>query len=325
MLRTLAAAALAALSIAALPATASAQKYPDKPVRLIVPFPPGGGTDLTARIAAEYISQKLGSSVVVENKPGAATAIGMDLVAKSPADGYTLIWTTSDGISILPAVKPSVPYKIPNDYAFVAGAVKYSLVVGANAKLPFKTLAELLAYGKANPGKLRYSSSGVGAGGHLATALIANAAGVDMVHVPYQGAAPAVAGAAGGHVDLVLVATSSMKPHVDSGALRALAITDTKRSELFPDAPTLMESGLKDQSVVLYYGMLAPAGTPEPILATLRKEIGEMLKDPKVLERLKSMGFEAAFLPGNEFKDYMVKDLEKWRGVSKAANIVLTD
>src|SRR5690606_15184637 len=125
---------------------------------LVVPFPPGGGTDLTARIAAEYLSQKLGGSVVVENKPGAATAIGMDLVAKSPADGYTLIWTTSDGMSILPAVKPSVPYKIPNDYEFIAGAIKYALVVGANAKLPHKTLADLLAWGKANPGKLRYSS-----------------------------------------------------------------------------------------------------------------------------------------------------------------------
>ena len=323
MLRILAAVSLAAISVIGLPAAASAQKYPDKPVRLIVPFPPGGGTDLTARIAAEYLSQKLGGSVVVENKPGAATAIGMDLVAKSPADGYTLIWTTSDGMSILPAVKPSVPYKIPNDYEFVAGAIKYALVVGANAKLPHKTLADLLAWGKANPGKLRYSSSGVGAGGHLATALIANAAGVDMIHVPYQGAAPAVAGAAGGHVDLVLVATSSMKPHVDSGALRALAVTDTKRSALFPDAPTLMESGLKDQSVVLYYGLLAPAGTPEPILATLRKEVGEMLKDPKVADRIKSMGFEPAFLPGNDFKDYMIKDLEKWRGVSKAANIRL--
>ncbi len=325
MLRMFATAALAAISVLGLPAAASAQKYPDKPVRLIVPFPPGGGTDLTARIAAEYLSQKLGGSVVVENKPGAATAIGMDLVAKAPADGYTLIWTTSDGISILPAVKPTVPYKIPNDYAFVAGAINYSLIVGANAKLPFKTLADVIAFGKANPGKLRYSSSGVGAGGHLATALIANAAGVDMVHVPYQGAAPAVAGAAGGHVDLVLVATSSMKPHVDSGALRAIATTDTKRSPLFPDAPTLDESGLKGLSVVLYYGMLAPAGTPAPIVATLQKEVGEMLKDPKVLERIKSMGFDAAFLPGDAFKDFMVKDLEKWKGVSKSANIVLTD
>ena len=325
MLRTFAAAALAALSLAGFSASASGQSYPTKPVRLIVPFPPGGGTDITARLAAEYLSQKLGGSVVVENKPGAATAIGMDLVAKSPADGYTLIWTTSDGISILPAVKPSVSYKIPGDFAFVAGASTYSLVVGINAQLPYKSLTEMLAYGKANPGKLRYSSSGVGAGGHLATALIANAAGVDMVHVPYQGAAPAVAGAAGGHVDLVLVATSSMKPHVDSGKLRAIATTDIKRNALFPDAPTLDESGLKNLSVVLYYGMLAPAGTPEPILARLREALNEMLKDPKIVERIKSLGFEPAFLPGDAFRDFMVKDLAKWKDVSKAANIVLTD
>jgi tripartite-type tricarboxylate transporter receptor subunit TctC len=145
------------------------------------------------------------------------------------------------------------------------------------------------------------------------------------VHVPYQGAAPAVTGAVGGHVDLVLVATSSIKPHVDSGALRALATTDTKRSVLFPDAPTLDESGLKNLSVVLYYGMLAPAGTPEPILVRIRQEMGAMLKDPKIVERINSLGFEPAFLPGDAFKDFMAKDLEKWKGVSKAANIVVTD
>jgi tripartite-type tricarboxylate transporter receptor subunit TctC len=326
MLRLFAAATLAAIVAVGATATASAQKYPDnRPVRIIVPFPPGGGTDLTARIAAEYLSQKLGGSFVVENRAGAATAIGMDLVAKSPADGYTLIWTTSDGMSILPAVRPTVPYNILKDYEFVASAVEYTLIVAANSKLPYKSLAEMLAWAKANPGKLKYSSSGAGAGGHLATALIAQSAGVDMVHIPYQGAAPAVTSTVGGHTDIVLVATSSVKSQVEAGHLKALATTNTKRSALFPDAPTLDESGLKGVSVLLYYGMLAPAGTPAPILATLRKEITEMMKDPKVTERINQMGFEPKVLIGDAFKDFMLKDLEKWKGVSKAANIVLND
>jgi tripartite-type tricarboxylate transporter receptor subunit TctC len=326
MLRQVAAISLAALGLVGLPAVASAQAWPaEKPIRLIVPFPPGGGTDISARFAADYLSQKLGQAVVVENKPGAATAIGMDLVRQAKPDGYTLLWTTSDGMSILPAVKPTVPYKIPDDYTWVAGAVAYTLIVASNGKLPFNNLADMIAHAKANPGKLRYASSGTGAGGHLATALIANAAGVDMVHVPFQGAAPAVTSTVGGHTDLVLVATSSVKQQVEAGQLKALATTDNKRSPLFPNAPTLDESGLKGLSVILYYGMLAPAGTPEPIAERLRTEIGAMLKDPKILERIATMGFEPAFLPGNAFKDFMIKDLEKWKGVSKAANIVLTD
>lgn len=326
MLRRLAVGAVVALGVAGLPAAALAQAWPtEKPIRLVVPFPPGGGTDISARFTADYLTQKLGQSVVVENKPGAATAIGMDLVKQAKPDGYTLLWTTSDGMSILPAVKPTVPYKIPDDYTWVAGAVTYTLIVASNAKLPFKNLAEMLAHAKANPGKLRYASSGTGAGGHLATALIANAAGVDMVHVPFQGAAPAVTSTVGGHTDLVLVATSSVKSQVEAGQLKALATTDVKRSPLFPDTPTLDESGLKGLSVILYYGMLAPAGMPEPIAERLRSEIGTMLKDPKILERISSLGFEANFRPGNAFKDFMVKDLEKWKGVSKAANIVLTD
>ena len=318
--------ALLAAAVIAAPMAAQAQQdYPNQPIKLIVPFPPGGGTDLSGRTAAEYLSQKLGQNVVIENRPGAATQVGMDFVAKAKPDGYTLIWTTSDGMSILPAVKPTVPFKIPESYEWVAGAATYDLAVTVNAGLPFKTLKELIDHAKANPGKVRYGTSGVGAGGHLATERIAHAAGIQMLHVPYQGAGPAVQGTAGGFVELTLVSPPSVKGQVDAGKLRVLANTDKVRSRLFPDAPTLHESGLKDLYVILYYGLLAPAGTPEPIVQKLRSAVEDMMKDEKMAARFRGFGFTPAFIGGNAFKDFIVKDLATWREVAKQAKIEIKD
>lgn len=318
--------ALVAAAVIAAPVAAQAQQdYPNQPIKMVVPFPPGGGTDLSGRVAAEYLTQKLGQNVIVENRPGAATQVGMDFVAKAKPDGYTLIWTTSDGMSMLPAVKPTVPFKIPESYEWVAGAATYDLVVTINAGLPFKTLKDLIDHAKANPGKVRYGTSGVGAGGHLATERLARAAGIQMLHVPYQGAGPAVQGTAGGFVELTLVSAPSVKGQVDAGKLRVLANTDKVRSTLFPDAPTLDESGMKGLYVVLYYALLAPAGTPEPIVQKLRSAVDDMMKDEKMVARFKGFGFTPAFLPGNALKDFIVKDLETWREVAKAANIEIKD
>jgi tripartite-type tricarboxylate transporter receptor subunit TctC len=312
------------LAVAGNSAVAAAQDYPAKPIRLIVPFPPGGGSDLSGRVAADYLSEKLGQPVVVENKPGGGTAIGLDLVAKSRPDGYTLAWGTSDGISMLPALKRSMPYKIPDDFVFVATGAKTAPVVAVNAKLPIKSLDELIAYAKSHPGKLRYGTPGVGGGPHLATALLAKAAGISLVHIPYQGTAPAVVAAVGGHVDLVMAGRAAIKPHVDSGALRALATADTERLPQFPDMPTLEEAGL-GISVILYFGVLAPAGTPDPIVERLRAALGEMFRDKKTAERFRGVGYEPAFLNGTEYRDFMVKDLQQWKEVVKAANIPALD
>ncbi len=322
MLKRIAAAALLALGIAAAPA--SAQDYPTQPVRIIVPFAPGAGNDLLGRLTADALTPRLGQTVFVENKPGAGSAIGIDLVAKSKPDGYTILWTASDGISILPAVKSVVPYKVPDDFTFIARITQLPFIVAVNPKLPINSLQELIAYGKANPGKLRYGTAGVGGGPHMATALMAATAGIEMVHVPYQGVAPAITALQGGFIDVVLAAPSSIQPFAEAGTIRAIGMSGKSRHPNFPNVPTWREAGLP-LDVTVFYGILAPAGTPEPILARLRKEIGEMLRDPKIVEKLKSLGYQPDYIAGDEFKAFLVNDLEQWRKVAKSAKITIPD
>ena len=200
---------------------ASAQDYPSRPVRIVVPFAPGAGNDLLGRIVAAELTKRLGGQVFVENKPGAASQLGTDLVAKSPADGYTLLWTASDGLSALPAVKASVPYTIPDDFAFIASLTRIAFVIAANPKVPAKTIQELVAYAKANPGKLNYGSAGIGSAPHLGLALLANAAKIEMVHVPFAGLGPALNAVMAGTVDLSLTTVPFVKPQEDAGTVRS--------------------------------------------------------------------------------------------------------
>jgi tripartite-type tricarboxylate transporter receptor subunit TctC len=313
-------ATLALLSLALGSAPALAQDYPSRPVRIVVPFAPGAGNDLLGRIVATELTKRLGGQVFVENKPGAASQLGTDLVAKSPPDGYTLLWTASDGLSALPAVKASVPYKIPDDFVFIASLTRISFVIAVNPKVPAKTIQELIAYAKANPGKLNYGSAGLGSAPHLGLALFANAAKIDMVHVPFAGLGPALNAVMAGTVDLSLTTVPFAKPQEEAGTVRNLAITGTARDPLLPNVPTLQESGLP-VTVQVFFGLLAPAHTPEPIVARLRKEIAEIAKEPAVIERLQTLGYPVAYLDGNGYRDTILKDLELWRGVAKAANI----
>jgi tripartite-type tricarboxylate transporter receptor subunit TctC len=298
----------------------SAQDYPSRPVRVVVPFAAGGGTDLVGRIVAQDLSKRLGQQFFIENKPGAAAQTGTDLVAKSPADGYTLLWTVTDGLSVLPAVKASVPYKIPDDFAFIAGVLQVPFAVSINAKLPIKSVAELVAYAKANPDKLNFGSAGIGSAPHMGIALMNSAAGISMVHVPFNGLGPMANALLAGTVDVGLVTPVQVKPHVDSGALRVIALTGRKRQPTLPDVPTLQEAGLNVTTIV-GYGLSAPAGTPEPILARLKKAITEMVADKEVTARLSGLGYETDLQLGDAYKDFIVKDLEQWRRVAKAANI----
>ena len=318
MRRHLAAAmALAGLAIGI--QAASGQDYPAKPVRVVIPFAAGAGTDLTGRIVAQELSKRLGQQFFVENKPGAAAQLGTDLVAKSQSDGYTLLWTVTDGLSVLPAVK-TVPYTIPDDFAFIGSIAQQPYAVSVNPKWPFKSVAEFVAYAKANPGKLNYGSAGVGSAPHLVLAMIGTTAGLQMVHVPFGGLGPATNALIAGTVDVGLVTPVQVRPHVESAALRALAVTSKKRSRVLPNVPTLEEAGLPVTAIVAY-GLTAPARTPLPVVARLRGAMDELMKDKAFTEHFRELGFELDPLIGDAYRDFIVKDLEQWRGVAKAAGI----
>ena len=306
-------------------AYAQSGDYPNKPIRIIVPFAPGAGNDLLGRLTAENLTPRIGQTVYVENKPGAGSLIGVDLVAKAPADGYTLLWAASDGLSILPAIKAKMPYTVPNDFSFITRMAELPFAIVVSNNLPVNTMAEMLAYAKANPGQLRYGTSGIGGGPHMGSLLIEKVAGVQMTHVAYRGVGPAVNDLLGGHIDMALVTPPTIKAHADDKKVKVIATTGTTRHPLFPDVPTLTELGMKDATVVIWYGIMAPAGLPAPVLARLSKEIGEVVKDPAVNKRLDTLGYQISPLPGDGFKDFVMKDMEKWKELAKSANIVLED
>ncbi len=312
MLRKLIVTAMVALGAGTWSALSFAQEYPTHAVRIVVPFLPGAGNDILGRLTADNLTTRLGQPFIVENKPGAGSQIGIDFVAKSKPDGYN---------PILPAVKQGMPYKVPDDFTFIARIVQIPFVVGVNPKLPINSVADLIAYAKANPGKVKYGTSGIGGGPHMGSALIEKAAGVEMLHIPYSGVSAAVNALLAGTIDIALITPPTVRPHTDAGTIRAIATTGKERHPLFPNTPTLEEAGLP-VTVVVWYGILAPAGTPEPVLARLRKEVADVLKDPQVLQKLNALGYQVSYLPDDEFKDFVMKDAEQWKSVAKSANIV---
>jgi tripartite-type tricarboxylate transporter receptor subunit TctC len=297
-----------------------AQEYPAKPVRVVIPFAAGAGTDLTGRIVAQELSKRLGQQFFVENKPGGAAQIGTSFVAKAEPDGYTLLWTVTDGLSVLPAVKASLPYAVPDDFAFIGSIAQQPYTLTAHPKWNFKTLADLVAYAKANPGKLNFGSAGLGSAPHLTVAMIANTSGIQMVHVPFAGLGPATNALVAGTVDVGLVIPVQARQLIEAGSVRGLAVTGQTRSRVLPDVPTLIEQGLKETSIVAY-GLTAPAKTDATIVARLRQTISEMMKDPAFTEQLTKLGFELGPLIGDQYRDFIMKDLERWRAVAKVANI----
>jgi tripartite-type tricarboxylate transporter receptor subunit TctC len=309
---------------AALPA--HAQEFPGKqPIRIIVPFLPGAANDTLARITAAALTPRLGQSVIVENKAGAGSAIGTEFVAKSPADGYTLLWAAADGISVLPAVKPNVPYKVPDDFTFICQFSETSFTLVVSSALPIKTLADLIAYAKANPGKLRYGTSGVGSIAHIGFVLLENRAGIQMLHVPYKGMSAVVTDILGGHIEVALVTPQTISAHADSAKIRIIAVTGSRRSPIFPNLPTLKESGLPDVVVEVWFGVLGPANLPASVTARLQNEIAAVLKDPEVIAKLKSANFEPFFVPSEAFRKYVVDDYAQWKSVAQSEKIVITD
>jgi tripartite-type tricarboxylate transporter receptor subunit TctC len=278
---------------AAVQPAAAPDRYPSKPIRLIVPYPPGGPTDLIARAVNEPLAQRLGQQVVIDNRGGATTVIGAELAAHSPADGYTLLVATISTLAVNPALQKKLPYDPERDFAAVSMLAAQPYLLVTTAALPVNSVSQLIAYAKANPGKLSFASAGVGAGAHLAAELFKYMAKIDVVHVPYKGTGPAITDLIGGHVAYQFGGVSVLMPFVGSGKLRALALSTARRSAIAPDIPTIAESGLAGYAMSSWNSLVAPHGVPRQIIERLNAETVAVLNQPEIRERLKQQGVDA--------------------------------
>ncbi|MEG1769920.1 MAG: tripartite tricarboxylate transporter substrate binding protein [Comamonas sp.] len=315
-------AVLAAATAAAFatPGLALAQDYPAKPVRMVLPFPPGGVTDLLARALAEKMAARLGQPVIVDNRPGAGTVLASDTVARAPADGYTLLMAASS-IGTAPLLYDKVSYDAIKSFAPVTQVASVVHVLVVNPKLPVKNVGELLAYARQNPGKLNYGSTGMGTSTHLEMELFKNMGNAFLVHIPYKGSGPALIDMVAGQLDVMFDAWGSSGPFVKSGKLRALAVTTAQRSAALPDLPTVAESGLKGYEAMPWLGLMAPAGTPAPAIHRIHREVAEILKEPEMQEKFKNWGLDIIGNTPAEFATFLRKDIAQWDRVIKSANI----
>lgn len=320
-LASLIAAALAAASLLA-PAPATAQaRFPTKPIRLIVPFPPGGSVDPLARVLSERLSESLGQQLVVDNRPGGNAVIGTELTAKSPADGYTLLLASTSHVTN-PLLVPT-NYDPLKDFVAVAMLSESPVILCVNPSVPAKSLSELIALAKAKPGELNFSSAGSGNPNHLAGEMLNIMANLKTTHVPYKGGAPAVMDLIAGQVQFTYGSPIIVLPHLRTGKLRALAVSGTSRLPALPVVPTFAEAGLPDYEVRIWYGVLAPAGTPKEVVARLSSEIDRIMGLPEVKEKLDSGGMGRFSLPPDKFEALMKSDMDKYRAVIKTANVKL--
>lgn len=303
----------------ALTAPAAAQEYPTKQVRIIVPFAPGGLNDLVGRMLAQHLTEKFHRQVIVENRTGAGGVVGTELVANSPKDGHTLLV-----VSIAHAVNPWL-YKLNYDpsksFVPVAPIVSSQNALAVNLDLPVKSLKDFLALARQQPGKIQYASGGVGGALHLAMELFKITAGVDLLHVPFRGAGPAVIDVIGGHTKAINATISTLSPHIHGGKLRAIGVSGKKRSAVLPEVPTIEEGGVPGYDAGNWIGIAAPAGTPDAIVARLHKEISSMLDLPEIQKQIASDGSEILRMSPPEFAKYMDDEMTKWGKVVKTAGI----
>ena len=301
------------------PALAQAD-YPNRVVKIVVASAPGGGTDTVARVLANELSKTMGQQFIVENRPGAGNVRGSDVVAKSPNDGYTLLMSAST-LAINHVMHKQLPYDVARDFAPITQMVIMPNVLVVGAKEPYKTFPEFLAAAKAKPGALTYGSAGPGTAPHMAMELLRLQAGIDVLHVPYTGVAPAINDVMGGRVTAMLVNFLSAKPQIDGGTLRALAMSSAKRSPFMPDLPTIAESGVPGFEAIQWFGLLAPAGTPKAIVERLQAETARILDTPVMKERLAIEGAEPVGNKPDEFSALIKAEMTKWTDVAKAAGI----
>jgi tripartite-type tricarboxylate transporter receptor subunit TctC len=300
--------------------TAVAQTYPAKPVRWIIPFPPGGAMDVMARALGPKMAESLGQPVVVENRPGAGGVIGSDVVAKAPPDGYTIM-IVSIGQAVNPSLYPKLPFDPIKDFEPVTlvGVVPNVLVVHPSVKA--NSVAELVALAKAQPGKLNYASAGNGTSIHLAGELFAAMAGVDITHVPYKGSGPAVTDLLGGQVNLMFDSITSAKPHIQAGKLRALGVTSQRRSTALPNVPTIAEAGIKGYEVSPWFAVFVPAKTPKAVVDRLHSEITKALKSPDIQERFASIGAEPVGSTPEQLAAHLERETARWSKIIRERDI----
>jgi tripartite-type tricarboxylate transporter receptor subunit TctC len=298
--------------------TGAAAAYPDHPIRLVVGFSAGGTTDVAARIVGKEISQELGQPVVVENRPGAGSNIATELVARAKPDGYTLYMVAVTS-AINQTLYKNIKFNLVKDFAPVALAVKVPNVLVVNPKVPVHSVKELVAYAKANPGKLNFASSGSGTSIHMAGELFKQRAGVDILHVPYKGSAPAETDLMGGQVQMMFDNMPAAWPHVKAGKLRALAVTTAERSKTAPDLPTMEESGFPNFDVSSWFGILAPAGTPADVVNKLNAAIEKAISKPDVQKRFTDLGAVTAKTTPAEFGEFIKSEVATWAKVVKAS------
>jgi len=306
---------VAAAAIAVHPAAAQVPAYPAKPIRIVVPFPAGGATDILARAAAQRLTEAWGQSVVVDNRPGAGGNIGAELVAKSAPDGYTLLMGTVGTHAINASLYAKMPYDHVKDFAPVILVAGVPNVLVVNPAVPANSVQELIAYAKANPGKLNFASSGSGTSIHLSGELFKVMAGVQMTHVPYKGSAPALQDLIGGQVQLMFDNLPPSLPQIKAGKLRALGVTSAARAPALPDTPTIAESGLPGFEASSWFGLLAPAGTPPAVIARLNGEVAAWLGTPEAKEKLLALGANAAGGTPEDFAKHIAAETAKWAKV----------
>ncbi|MBS0609283.1 MAG: tripartite tricarboxylate transporter substrate binding protein [Proteobacteria bacterium] len=307
---------MAGIALAAAALCGAAQAYPTKPVTIVVPFAPGGAADTMARQLAERLNKRLGQPVIVENKPGAGTMIASEYVAKAAPDGHTVLLAASS-LGIAPALYSKVNYDPVKDFTPISQVASVVHVLEVHPSVPVKSVGELIAWLKANPGKANYGSVGAGTSTHLESELFNTMAGVKMTHVPYKGSAPALMDLVGGNLQVMFDAWASSGPFVRDGKTRLLAVTTAQRSKILPDVPTVAESGLPGYEAMPWLGFVAPAGTPAAAVNRFHAELTEVLKEPEVQERFRNLGLDIIGNTPEQFAEFIKKDIVKWAKVVK--------
>lgn len=309
-------AALVALAPAAL-----AQTYPARPIRMVVHFPPGGPTDLVARTLGQKMSEAWGQQVIVDNRPGAGGIVGVEMVVRAPPDGYTLLFATGGSMSITPALGTKLPYNVFTDVAPVSLVVINPQILVLHPSVPANSVRELIKLAKAKPGQINYASVGLGSPNHLGMEMLKSMTGIDMVHIPYKGTAPAVTDLLAGQVSLMFNSMPSVLPHVKAGRLKGIAVGSAKRSPAAPQIPTVAEAGVPGFQYVTWYGLFAPAATPKDIIAKLNAETVRIMQDKTVAQRLIHEGAEPAAGTPGELAQYMRVEYEQWKKTIAAARL----